>query len=305
MKNLIISGPTASGKSGIAIRLAERLGNAEIISADAFQVYKGLDIGTAKATRAERDKILHHLIDIQRPEEVYTAGLFACHAERLIDEIRGRGNIPIIVGGTGLYIKSITDGMFYCPEIDPNIRALLQSRIKTEGLNCLYEELKKCDPEYALRISPNDPVRIVRALEVCVGLKVSFTEAHKIYKKVPAHKYCVMLLAPDRETLYADINKRTETMWRSGWLKEVKGLLEKGVPDDCPAFRAIGYGEIVAYVKNGGDQSEVIREIAKQTRHFAKRQFTWFRGMSGVRFYGSAETLFQDAEDFCLSGGVE
>lgn len=303
MTGLIIGGPTASGKSGAAVRLAERLGNAEIISADAFQVYRGLDIGTAKAPPAEREKIPHHLIDILDPEEIYTAGLFARHTEKLVEDIRNRGNIPVIVGGTGLYIKSVTDGIFDCPEIEPGVRELLHGRMKSEGLSLLYGELKNLDPEYASRISPNDPVRIVRALEVCTGLGVPFTEAHRIYRKAPAHKYSVMVLSPDRGVLYGDINRRTEAMWHSGWPEETAALLEKGVPEDCPAFRAIGYGEAVSYVKNGGDQFEVIKEIAKQTRHFAKRQFTWFRGMRGVRFYGDADSLLKDAEKFCLSGG--
>ena len=303
MRNLIISGPTASGKSGAAMALAKSLGNAEIISADAFQVYKGLDIGTAKITLEERRQVKHHLIDIMEPEETYTAGLFTTHTENLINEIRSRGNIPIVVGGTGLYIKSLRDGIFDCPEIAPHIRIELHKRMETEGLSALYSELCSLDPKYASRISSNDPVRIVRALEVCIGLGITFTKAHEVYKKAPAHKYKVMVIVPDRACLYNDINRRTEHMWNLGWPEEVEHLLNSGVSENCPAFRAIGYKQAVSYIKNLCSKDDAVKEIAKQTRHFAKRQFTWFRGMDNIEYYPNGTELLKEAEKFCLSGG--
>ena len=235
-KIIAITGPSSSGKTALAVQLAKEL-DGEIISVDSRQIYKGLDIGTAKPSIDERNKITHHLIDIIEPSECYTAGLFVEHTERLIDDIRNRGNIPLIVGGTGLYIKSLRDGIFNCPKIDPNIRKNLQNSIEDKGLKFLYEKLQQVDSQYAEKISCNDPVRIVRALEVYEGLGVTFTEAHKKYKTQPKHNYSILVLYPDRASLYEDINKLTDLMWNNGLVEETKSLLDKGFKEDCFGFR--------------------------------------------------------------------
>ena len=287
----IITGPTSSGKSSIVYNAGLLTNKVEIISADAFQVYKGLDIGKAKITKQEMQNVPHHLIDILNPDECYSAGMFREHAEKLIEDILNRGKIPVIAGGTGLYIKSLTEGIFDCPEIDENIRKDLQIRLEKQGIEELYNELKKVDIEYAEKISSNDPVRTVRALEVYYGLGITFTQAHKIYNKPPKYSYTVGVLWIDRKKLYENINERTSVMWNMGWVDEVQDLLNKGYNIKCPSFRAIGYKLIADFLMHGGKSHEVINQIAKETRHFAKRQLTWFRHRENVIMYEDKDKL--------------
>ena len=287
----IITGPTSSGKSSIAYNAGLKTNKVEIISADAFQVYKGLDIGTAKVSMQERQQVKHHLIDIINPDEYYSAGMFRLQAEKLIEDILNRGNIPVIAGGTGLYIKSLTEGIFNCPEIDENIRKDLQIKLEKNGIESLYNELKSVDAEYAAKISSNDPVRTVRALEVYYGLGMTFTQAHKKYAVEPKYKYSIGVLWIERSKLYEKINERTRQMWEMGWDKEVETLLNLGYNADCPSFRAIGYKLIADYITNGGKSDDVINKIAQETRHFAKRQFTWFRHRDNVIMYEDKEKL--------------
>lgn len=294
MKLTIVTGATSAGKTGIALEAANAVGNVEIISADAFQVYKGFDIGTAKASLEERESIPHYLIDIHEPSQSYTAGLFAEEAERLAEDIISRGKIPLIVGGTGLYIKTVTDGLFDCPEVDASVRAALQERYEKEGLRKLYAELKEKDSVYAARISENDPVRIVRALEVCDGLGISFTDAHKKYHKLPKYSYRVFAPRLERAILYGGINERTRNMWKEGWPGEVESLLGKGVTEDCPAFRAIGYKAVAAFLRGESGEAQTVEKIAQETRHFAKRQTTWFNSMKDIMFYDDKKIIVQD-----------
>lgn len=287
----IITGPTSSGKSSTAFNAGLIDNRVEIISADAFQVYKGLDIGTAKVSLQERQQVKHHLIDILNPDECYSAGMFRLHAEKLIEDILKRGKIPVIAGGTGLYIKSLTDGIFNCPEIDENIRKDLQLKLEKNGIESLYNELEKVDIEYAKKISSNDPVRTVRALEVYYGLGMTFTKAHKEYAVEPKYKYSIGVLWIERSKLYEKINQRTRQMWEMGWAKEVETLLNAGYNMNCPSFRAIGYKLIADYILNGGKSDDVINKIAQETRHFAKRQYTWFRHRDNVVMYENKELL--------------
>lgn len=287
----VITGPTSSGKSSIAFNAGLKTNKVEIISADAFQVYKGLDIGTAKVTKEQLGQVKHHLIDILNPDECYSAGMFRQQAEILIEDILSRGNIPVIAGGTGLYIKSLTEGIFNCPEIDENIRKELQLRLEKEGIEKLYNELMVIDKDYALKISSNDPARTVRALEVYYGLGITFSEAHKIYEEKPKYNYTIGVLWIERKELYKKINERTRQMWDMGWDNEVKTLLNLGYNKDCPSFRAIGYKLIADYIINGGKSEDVINKIAQETRHFAKRQFTWFRHRENVIMYDDKEKI--------------
>ena len=287
----VITGPTSSGKSSIAFNAGLKTNKVEIISADAFQVYKGLDIGTAKVTKEQLGQVKHHLIDILNPDECYSAGMFRQQAEILIEDILSRGNIPVIAGGTGLYIKSLTEGIFNCPEIDENIRKELQLRLEKEGIEKLYNELMVIDKDYALKISSNDPARTVRALEVYYGLVITVSEAHKIYEEKPKYKYTIGALWIERNEVYKKINERTRQMWDMGWDNEVKTLLNLGYTKACPSFRAIGYKLIADYIINGGKSEDVINKIAQETRHFAKRQFTWFRHRENVIMYDDKEKI--------------
>lgn len=287
----IITGPTSSGKSGTAFNAALKTGIVEIISADAFQVYTNLDIGTAKVSRQEQQQVKHHLIDIMQPDECYSAGMFVQQAEKLIDDIIKRTKVPVITGGTGLYIKSLTDGIFNCPEIESSVREELQKKAEKDGLAVLYNKLVQVDNEYASKISSNDPTRIIRALEIYYGLGISFTEAHKKYNRKPKYKYTCAVLWQDRKVLYEKINERTLHMWQNGWKQEVENLLKAGYSTECPAFRAIGYKLIADYIMNGGSADDVINQIAKETRHFAKRQYTWFRNKENVVMYNNISLL--------------
>lgn len=287
----IITGPTSSGKSSIAYNVGLITNKIEVISADAFQVYKGLNIGTAKISLQEREKVTHHLIDIMEPNIPYSAGIFVEQAEKLIEEILLRNKIPVIAGGTGLYIKSLTDGLFNCPKIDNNIRLELQKELEKDGISSMYNKLVAIDSDYAEKISNNDPVRIIRALEVYYGLGITFTKAHKIYSKKPKYEYTTGVLWLERNVLYNNINKRTEEMWESGWPKEVEKLLNLGYNKDCAGFRAIGYKIIADYLENKIDKERAVYEIAKETRHFAKRQLTWFRNKENVVLYNDKNKL--------------
>ncbi len=287
----VITGPTSSGKSSTAYNAGLITDKIEIISADAFQVYKGLDIGTAKVSMEERSRVTHHLIDILQPDECYSAGMFVSHAENLISSILLKGKIPVIAGGTGLYIKSLTEGIFNCPEINSEIRTELTKRLHKDGILSLYNKLLEVDRHYALKISSSDPVRTVRALEVYYGLGMTFTEAHKKYAVKPKYEYTTAVLFIDRASLYNNINERTRLMWDTGWEQEVKTLLNNGYNKECPSFRAIGYKLIADYIINGGHKEEVIKEIAKETRHFAKRQMTWFRHRENVVLYNDKDKL--------------
>lgn len=287
----IITGPTSSGKSGTAYNAALKTGMVEIISADAFQVYTGLDIGTAKVSKQEMQQVKHHLINILQPDECYSAGIFVQQAEELIDDILKREKVPIIAGGTGLYIKSLTDGIFDCPEIKSGVREELQKKAEKDGLSALYYNLIQVDKEYASKISSNDPARIIRALEIYYGLGISLTEAHKKYSREPKYKYTCAVLWQDRKALYEKINERTVQMWQKGWKQEVENLLNAGYTVECPSFRAIGYRLIADYIINGGSEEYVINQIAKETRHFAKRQFTWFKNKENVVLYDNVLLL--------------
>lgn len=290
----VITGATSVGKSGIAMEAALEVGNVEIISADAFQVYIGFDIGTAKTPIQDRKDVPHHLIDINEPTKAYTAGLFASETERLIGEIVARGKIPLVVGGTGLYIKTLKDGMFEPPFIDEAIRPMIKDRWDSKGLPALYAQLQKLDPVYAGRISENDPVRIVRAMEVCEGLGMPFTEAHKLYHKPAKYNYRIFAPKLERNILYGGINERTRIMWEAGWDKEVEGLLDKGISEDCPAFRAIGYKEIASFLRGEIGKAETVAQIAQETRHFAKRQTTWFNSMKEILFYSDKKVILEE-----------
>ncbi|MGE4497176.1 MAG: tRNA (adenosine(37)-N6)-dimethylallyltransferase MiaA [Deferribacterales bacterium] len=277
----IITGATGTGKTALAIELALRH-NAEIISADAYQVYRGMDIGTAKPSKDELAAVPHHLIDILNPDQTYSAGDFFENAEKLIDDIASRGKIPIIAGGTGLYAETLIKGIFSAPRRDENFRAALEEEGEKHGFALLHERLRALDPEFASSIPPSDKTRIIRGLEINALCKMNVREAQKAFHVNPRHKYSVFLIADERERMYARINGRVMKMFEAGWKDEVKNLLDCGYNENMQSFKAIGYRETAALVKGEADFPSVLAAVQQKTRNFAKRQVTWFRHMAGL-----------------------
>jgi len=274
---IVIAGPTGAGKSALALALAERIGG-EIVSADSMQVYRGLDIGTAKPTRQERARVPHHLVDVAEPEESYSVGRFRVEAGVAIREILARGRVPTICGGTGLYLKALLHGLAPGPARDEGVRAELEAAWEQGRRGDLLRELGHVDSEAAARLHPNDRTRIIRALEVwrVTGRPLSAMQERHRFADAPyaALKLCV---SPERDELYRRIDWRTVQMLREGWVEEVRGLLQRGHPAECSALQSIGYRQLVSFLTGGGHFDEVVQEIQRETRRLAKRQLTWFR----------------------------
>ncbi|UOD34315.1 tRNA (adenosine(37)-N6)-dimethylallyltransferase MiaA [Deferribacteraceae bacterium V6Fe1] len=283
MKIPIITGPTATGKSDFALEVSKHL-KIEIINADAFQVYKFMDIGTAKPSAVELKKCKHHLVDIITPDIQYNVGEFFAHCEKLIPDIMSRGRLPVIVGGTGLYVESLVKGLCQVSGRDENIYKRLSFECESVGLEKMYDKLSAVDPDYAQKISKNDKKRILRALEAYFVLGIPFSQMHKKYHKKLQYDFDVYVFNNDRDLLYEKINNRVDKMIEIGWLDEVNRLLSLGYDENSPGFKAIGYRELVGYLRYGGDFDMVVSDIKKKTRNFAKRQLTWFRHMEDVIF---------------------
>ena len=274
---IIIQGPTAVGKSTLANKLVQEL-HTEIISADSRQVYKYLDIGTAKPSKEIQKKIKHHLIDIVFPDEEYSAGDFVKDTEKLIYELYSKDKLPLIVGGTGFYIKALLEGIFKAPSIPKEIRENLTQIAEEKGSEFLYEYLKEKDPSSAKRANPNDLHRIIRALEVYEATGKTVTQ---LWQENPSDKRNFktfnILISEDREILYKRINRRVDEMLKNGLLKEMKELLEKGYNEKSSGMNTVGYREFFPYFEEKRNLEECIQEIKKNTRNYAKRQFTWYR----------------------------
>ncbi len=273
-KLIVILGPTASGKSELAVKLAKKF-KGEIVSADSRQVYKGMDIGTAKPTKKEREEILHYLIDIKNPNQIYTVWQYKKEAIKAINKIIKKGKSPFLVGGTGLYLKSVIENL-EIPRVKPDwkLRKSLELKIKTRGLKSLYDELIKIDPEAAYIMDSQNPRRIIRALEVAIKTKKPFSQQRK--KGKPLYDVLEIGLSLPEEKLKEKIEKRTNKMMKTGLVKEVKNLI-KIYDKNLPTFDAIGYREIIDYLNKKVSLAEAIKKIEKNTWHFAKRQMTWFK----------------------------
>ncbi len=283
-KIVTICGPTASGKSKVAIELAERF-NGEIVNADSMQVYRGMDIGTAKPTAKDRARVAHHLIDILDPDGDYTAARFRVDATKAIDDITGRGKLPFVTGGTGLYIKALTQGLVKGPGEDKDIRERLIKEAESSGAVALHEKLKSADPVSAGRIHPNNLVRVIRALEVfyLTGSPLSEIQAGHSFRESPFDTLNIGLKL-DRPELYERINKRAEQMIEAGLPEEVKKLLDQGYSRDLKPMLGLGYKEVSAHLLDGLDLDEAISDIKKHTRRYGKRQMTWFNSMDILWF---------------------
>jgi tRNA dimethylallyltransferase len=286
---LIVLGPTATGKSALGLRLAEELGG-EIVNADALQVYRGLDVGTAKPTPEERRRVRHHLIDVLDPDRPWSAGEFVRGARAAIAEIEGRGRRPVVVGGSGLYLRALTEGISPMPPGDPEVRAELRRRLTGDGREALAAELARVDPETAARLAPGDTQRLLRALEVeaVSGRPLSAWIASQPFgtEKVPAFKLGLTL---PRAILYDRIQNRAAEMVERGWVEEVEGLLARGYTRDDAAFQAIGYRQLAAHLAGERSLGNALEEIVRETRRFAKRQLTWFRRDRGIDWIDARE----------------
>ena len=277
-KVIVIAGPTASGKTALSIELAKKI-NGEIISCDSMQIYKYMDIGTAKVTKEEADGIKHYLIDIVEPNQRYTVSNFKADAERCIEEIISKGKTPIVVGGTGLYVDSLVYGVEYFDmEYDENYRNQLMEQAQTEqGLNELYNQAKEIDSKAIEKISPNDKKRIIRVLEIYKATGKNKTELEiESRKKGVKYDYHVFIVNMDREILYDRINRRVNIMIDKGLINEVREIYSKY--DSFPtAMQGLGYKEVVEFIEGKTSKEEMIEKIQKESRHYAKRQLTWFR----------------------------
>ena len=277
---IILSGPTASGKSQTALTLAEHLG-AEIISADSMQIYRHFNIGTAKPSQEERERVTHHLIDILEPDEEFTAFEFKERALAHIRDIRNRNKVPVMVGGTGLYLKTLLENRDCAISVSPEIRRQVQNEIREKGTQTMHAELTHIDPVYAGKIQPTDPSRIERALSVHRETGRRFSEFHA--EDVAADyefESHLFVLETDRQHLYDQIERRVDTMIRAGLKEEVESLLNKGYSSKLKPFQSIGYSQMAQHLESDMPLDRAVYEIKRDTRHFAKRQMTWFRKMA-------------------------
>ena len=278
-KILVITGPTASGKTRLAVELA-KAHNGEVVSADSMQIYRRMDIGTAKPTPGEMQGIPHHMIDVADPEEDFSVARYVDMAAAAVDSVLARGRLPILAGGTGLYIDSLLSGRTFAAfdEASP-LRAQLEARYAREGGPALLRELAQADPDTAARLHPNDAKRIVRALEVWLTTGRTITQHNRDTAALPP-RYRALTLTLDfqrREDMWARIDRRVDRMMAAGLAEEVRALLDSGVPERCTAMQAIGYKEMAAALRTGGDTAAAAEEIKLRSRQYSKRQRTWFR----------------------------
>jgi tRNA dimethylallyltransferase len=280
---LTIVGPTGAGKTALAVALAKK-NNGEIISADSRQVYKHMNIGTAKPSVTEQQEVRFHLIDTIEPDQAYSCGQFARDAENLIAEITGRGRMPIVCGGTGLYIKALFYPLHALPQPDSGIKKELMNSLLTRGIAALYRELREVDPEWASRIKPADKQRILRGLEVYRMTGKPLTDLTRGKRPKARYKPRFIGLNLPRLELYRRINERFDRMIMDGLVRETEVLLEKGYPPDCNGLRTIGYREIVEYLQGKTTLSEAVKKAKQRTRNYAKRQITWFLKIPGVKW---------------------
>ncbi|MGB4124897.1 MAG: tRNA (adenosine(37)-N6)-dimethylallyltransferase MiaA [Dethiobacteria bacterium] len=303
---LALVGPTAAGKSELAMRVAQRL-ETDIISADSAQVYRGLDIGTAKPTADEQKLVRHHLIDLVEPDEEYSVADYQRDARQLIDRLWRRGRLPFMVGGTGLYLQAVIENYaFGTRGKDEALRARLNAEADRAGLEALYQRLKKVDPAAAAKIHPRDRRRIIRALEVFTleGRPIS-EQVERTRKGESPYQLLLFGLTLPRPLLYRNIEERVEEMLARGFIEEVARLLGRGYPRNCPGLQILGYRQIAAFIAGEMDREEAVAEIKKQTRRLAKRQLTWFRRDKRISWLDlSAEEVF-DRVDYKISDQVK
>ena len=294
---VVVVGPTGAGKSALAIALAERCGG-EVVSCDSQQVYVGMDIGTGKATAAERARVPHHLLDVLRPDEEMTAARFIALADAAIADITARGKPVIVAGGTGLYVRALLYGLFEGPGADPALRAQLDARADAEGVPALHAELARVDPDLAARVEPRDRKRIVRALEVftLTGTPMSEHQRRHDHRAVPPrYPHRLVGLAPARDHLYRLIDARVDAMIAAGLVDEVAALRAAGYLPPLRSQQAIGYAELHEHLAGRLDRSAAIELIQRSSRRYARRQLAWYRPDASVSWAARPAAVDLDA----------
>ena len=287
---VIVCGPTAAGKTAFAISLARELG-AEIIGADSMQIYRYMDIGTAKPSAEERAQVLHHLVDFCDPADLFDAAAYTRLARKTVDRLLEKAVVPLVVGGTGLYIKGLLGGLFPAPPSDRIVRERLQAESEQSGTPILYDRLARLDPETAARLHPNDTFRVVRSLEVLeiTGEPIARQQDRHRFQDAPYHplKLGVFL---KRDALYERINRRCDAMLKEGLIDEVKDLLSRGYDPQLKSMQSIGYRHVTDYLQGRVSLEETRRLFSRDTRRYAKRQLTWFRADPEIRWLTPGET---------------
>lgn len=288
---LVLVGPTAVGKTALSLSIAKAW-NAEIISGDSMQVYRGMDIGTAKIRENEREGVPHHLIDIRDPEEAYSAADFQAEAARMIEEIAGRGKLPFVVGGTGLYIESLCYNYQFADRgSDGAFRAEQEAYAAAHGAEALHAKLAEIDPKAAQRLHSNDLRRVVRALEVYHTTGQTFSEQQEGQQKVSPYELVIIGLTMDRAELYRRIEQRIDEMLEEGLVAEVERLLDRNLPLHAVPMQALGYKEIARYLRGECSYDAAVELLKRDTRRFAKRQLSWFRHMQDIRWIDAGENF--------------
>jgi tRNA dimethylallyltransferase len=297
-----IVGPTASGKSDLGIELALHF-DAEIINLDSVQVYRGIYVATAKVPPEEQCGVPHHLIDIVEPTENFTAGDYARLALQVIEEIEGRGKTAMLVGGTGFYLRALMSPIFEGPPTDLKLRERLMDLRDRKGAEFLHRMLRRKDPQAAARISPADWSRAMRALEFYLQTGRPISEAQKDLPPPPelAHRIRILALNPPRNVLYDRINHRAEIMFDQGLVEEVQALLDAGIPATAKAFQAHGYRRVVEHLQGRRSRADALNQMKLDTRHYAKRQMSWWRAQAEVKWinhFGGEKIAYEEARDY-------
>ena len=286
MKNLIcIAGPTASGKTALSLALAKEL-DGEVVSCDSMQVYKGMNIGTAKPTTEDMENIPHHMLSVAEPWEDFSVGKYCQMAAPIVDDILSRGKTVIIVGGTGLYMDALIKGNDFAPVPSTGRREELEQLATEKGIEAVIEQLRAVDPESADRLHPSDQKRIIRAMEVYLETGETITAHNRKTQLIPPlyNPVWFALEDADRASLYARIDKRVEVMLEQGLIKEIQGLLDAGIPEKCTAMQAIGYKEFVDAIRGRSSMETATALVQQSSRKYAKRQLTWFRRNSAIHW---------------------
>ncbi|HUC30480.1 MAG TPA: tRNA (adenosine(37)-N6)-dimethylallyltransferase MiaA [Candidatus Acidoferrum sp.] len=294
---VVVLGPTASGKTALSIALAERF-NGEIVNCDSVAMYREFDIGTAKPTTAERVRVPHHLFDYVAPTHYVTAGEYARQARQVLEEIKARGHLPIVVGGTGLYLRALLEGLFPGPQRSEELRERLRERDASRGSNYLHRILSRLDRTAAEKIHANDIPKIIRAIEICLGSRQKMTELLQQGRDaLRGFRILRLGLDPDRQALYERINRRAQKMFEAGLVEETKGLLEK-YGDAAGPLSSLGYRQAVQFLRGELTREQAIHAAQQAHRNYAKRQMTWFRrepDVSWLRGFGDDAEIQDEA----------
>jgi tRNA dimethylallyltransferase len=303
---VILVGPTGVGKSKLVIELAEVFGG-EVVSADSMQIYRHMDIGTAKPTIDEQKRVRHHLIDIVTPDQPFHAGLYQRLGRKIIDQLYQSGKPVWVVGGTGLYIKTLTQGIFSSPKIDPTVKGRLAQEAKEKGEDSLYQRLKRIDPKTASSLHPRDLYRTKRALEVfdSTGIPISFFREQHRFGERP-YQTLKIGLEMDRLALYHRIEGRVDQMMERGFLQEVRGLMEMGYDAELKPMQSLGYKQMVQFLLLEIGWTEAVRRMKRDTRHYAKRQWTWFKNDPEIHWRNVSTDrpkIFEEVKSFLQKGG--